>query len=113
MPSASLDALLEALPEVRLLLASQRGPTGPLRRPPAVTRVAWRACVVMLSSHYERYIYGLNEEAADAVNRAAVLGSRLPETLRRYHSRPAVEALAETKWETDRRADALRRFVNE
>jgi hypothetical protein len=65
----------------------------------------------MASSHYERYIYALNEEAVDAVNASGIFRTVIPERLRLYHSRPAVEALAETAWESPRRAAALEAFV--
>jgi hypothetical protein len=111
VPSVALSALQIAIPEVDELLTAQR-PVPPLKRS-AVGRVIRRAGTVALSSHYERYLYGLNEAAVDAVNVAGLTGERLPEALRLYHSKPAVERLADTAWEGSPRAQVLRSFVHD
>jgi hypothetical protein len=109
VPSNALTELLAAIPEVDDLLAAQR-PTPPLRRS-AIGRAIRRAGTVALSSHYERYLYALNEEAVDVVNGARPSGEHLPRSLRLYHSKPAVELLAGTAWEGTSRVDALQHFV--
>jgi hypothetical protein len=65
--------------------------------------------VVLLSSHFERYIYAVNEEAAARVNAVSPRGTDLPEPLRLVHSRLAVDSLAQTGWEN--RTGALEAFV--
>jgi hypothetical protein len=111
MPSAALAALLQALPEVNDLLAAG-GPSLPLRNT-AMTRATRRASTVALSSHYERYLYSLNEEAVTAINTAGIAGDALPEVLRLYHTKPAVELLSQTAWERSGRARALEGFIQE
>jgi len=63
----------------------------------------------LLSSHFERYIYAVNEEATDVINGSGVTGAYLPELLRLLHSRVIVDAMVETGWE--HRAEQLRRFM--
>jgi hypothetical protein len=111
MSSRSLDALTEALEEVREL--QEADPTAPGEIPgnPRVSRVVGRASVILLSSHFERYIYSINEEAVEALNDHPVTFSRLPERLRLLHSRPVVEALAGTAWDGQPRVDRLGEFV--
>lgn len=111
VPSSALSALLAALPEVDHLLGAY-SPTQPLRRTERAQAIR-RATTVVLSSHYERYVYAVNEEAVDAVNAAAVLSERLPRDLRLYHTKPAVERLAGTSWEAEPRVTALESFVRE
>ena len=93
-------------------LLRAQAPLPPLQRS-SVGRAIRRASTVALSSHYERYLYALNEEVVDAINAAGIEGDRLPQALRLYHSKPAVELLSDTAWEGTPRAEALERFVNE
>lgn len=57
-----------------------------------------RACVVLLCSHYERYIYALNESAVDFLNQAQIKSTNVPLSLRLLQVRSAVDRLAETEW---------------
>lgn len=111
MASEALAGLLAAIPEVDALLSAQR-PLRPLERS-QTARVLRRASTVVLSSHYERYIYAVNEEAIDAVNSSGVRGDELPKSLRLYHSKPAVELLSDTAWDRDTRVNALTGFVED
>jgi hypothetical protein len=109
--SQALTALRNGIPEVDDLLSVLR-PSPPLRGTPTA-RAIRRASTVVLSSHYERYVYALNEEAVQVVNAIGIPGSGLPLSLRLYHTRPAVELMAATAWERDARVEALRRFMSE
>src|SRR3712207_2463702 len=105
MPSSALGALVVAVQEVdELLRAASGGNLAALARLRRA-RVVGRASVVLLSSHFERYFYAVNEEACGYLNAASVAGDRLPEILRLVHSRPSIEDLAATAWE--RRAVGL------
>ncbi len=75
----------------------------------ALARVIGRASVVLLSSHFERYVYSVNEEAAGVLNATPHTSSRLPELLRLLHSRSAIDELVATGWE--RRAEGLQHLI--
>ena len=109
MSSHALEDLLVALAEVDALQRANPTPAegGGIRRP-AVVRALGRVEVVLLSGHFERYIYALNEEAVDAVLSAAPVAARLPEGLRLLHSAGRIDELAGTQW--DRRAEKLRSY---
>jgi RiboL-PSP-HEPN len=111
MASASLAALDAGLTEVRELLRAEppRATRGDSSL--TVTRAIGRAAVVILSSHLEGYVDSLNVEAATVVNGASIRASGLDHTLRLLHSRPAVDELAATSWETTSRRDHLERFI--
>lgn len=87
MGSNALSALVTAVEEVRhLVSAAPKGRGSPLRPNPTV-RAIGRASVVLLSSHFERYIYAVNEEATLFINSRGVNGEALPEQLRLVHSK--------------------------
>jgi len=109
MASRPLAAFGQAVKEVRDLQRADPTPVGATPIQPETTRVVGRASVVLLSSHFERYVYSVNEEAATHINASGVLGSRLPEVVRLLHSRPTVDGLLETGWE--RRTQQLEAFV--
>ena len=109
MPSESLKSLLEGIEEVRDLQTANPTPPGGLPDRPRVVRAINRASVVLLSSHLERYLRGVNEEAVAVINAANVDGRSLPESLRLQHSRIAIEELANAQW--DNRAGMLSRLV--
>jgi hypothetical protein len=98
MPSSALLDLLAGIEEVRNLQLANPAPPGGLSARSSVVRAINRSSVVLLTSHFERYLRGLNEEAVDAVNASPIVGSALPEALRLQHSRPAVDGMFETKW---------------
>src|SRR5437773_6079308 len=89
MASMALESLEEALEEIAQLQIANPTPTGAFLAAPGLTRAIGRASVVLLSSHFERYIYAINEEAAEALNRSSALGETLPLMLRLSHSRHA------------------------
>jgi hypothetical protein len=109
MASDALNAFVPALEEVGQLLRADRTPVGGSPADPVVTKVVGRASVVLLSSHFERYVYAVNEEAATFVNAASLHGSVLPETLRLVHSAGGVDSMVKTQWRN--RAQQLREFV--
>src|SRR5262245_46877872 len=94
MPSTALAALLAALAEVDSLDTAQPGIAGSL----AVSRAVGRAAIVLLSGHFERYFYAVNEEAVTFFNTAGVASTVLPVQLRLLHSRYPVDELAEMQW---------------
>lgn len=110
MPSQALQTLVDVLGEVPLLAQST---ASPLRRPRAkaleVARVVGRAQVMLLSSHFERYVYSANEEAVTYLNQARTPSERIPERLRLLHSAQVIDVLGGSQWE--HRGDALTRFV--
>ena len=87
MPSDALKSLLAGIDEVRDLQAANPTPRGGLPDRPRVVRAINRGSVVLLSSHLERYLRGLNEEAVGVIDAAATGGSALPEILRLQHSK--------------------------
>jgi len=84
-------------------------PVGEPPERPEVARVVGRASVVLLSSHFERYIYSLNEEAIELLNESGVVGSVLPEMLRLLHTQTVVDDLFGTQWQ--HRGEKLNAFV--
>lgn len=92
----------------------QRADPTPIGAPPAipeVTRVIGRASVVLLSSHFERYVYAINEEAIQLVNDTGIKGLELSEEMRLLHSQPIVDGLIATSWE--RRGKQLTTLIKE
>jgi hypothetical protein len=74
-----------------------------------VARAVSRAQIVLLSSHFERYLYTVNEEAVVILNGNGVNASNLSETLKLLHSRMPIDDMAETGWEN--RTKKLSDFV--
>ncbi len=112
MPSATLKAFLAALEEVRELGKASHptlGPNAPASL--ALARAVGRGQVVLLSSHFERYIYSINEELCAFLNSISLYGDRLPERIRLQHSALPVDELSKTGWEN--RTDQLTSFVAE
>lgn len=109
MPSDAIAAFVTAVGEVDDLESADPTPLGGAPVDPTTSRVIGRASVVLLSSHFERYIYAVNQEATAVLNQANASGTRLPEPLRLLHSRLGIETMLETGWE--RRAPQLRAFM--
>jgi hypothetical protein len=107
--SGALSALRVALQEIEDLEAASPTQAGQAPRRPAVTRAVGRAGIVLLSSHFERYIYALNEELVDAINAAAANSSQIPDAVKLVHSKVGFEQIATTGWEN--RATHLSSFV--
>jgi hypothetical protein len=110
MASNAHAALIAALPEVSALQQANPTPYGAAPIRPQVTRAIGRASVVLLSSHFERYIRSLNIESVDFVNGQNIFGSALSRELRLLHAKQAVEDLAQTAWEHQSRANKLTDF---
>src|SRR6478672_10162590 len=98
MASSSLAGLLKGLDEVRELQRANPTPTGSVPAQPQVTRAIGRASVVILSSHFERYLYAVNEEACEVLNAHGVQGAQFPESFRLLHTRKSIDDLSETQW---------------
>jgi len=110
MPSQAFQSLTEALAEIPELsgigtLLARADRAQALRR----LRVIGRGQVVLLSSHFERYIYAVNEEAVAALNVGAIASVRVPGQIKLLHSSQPVDDLALTQW--NNRSDSLVRFA--
>lgn len=111
MGSKSLEGLLTGVKEVNALrghFAVRRGriPSG---LEADATKAHGRACVVLLSGHYERYFYAINEEAIEWVNAKEFQLQALPLELLLRHSQAPVDALAQTEWKN--REKQLKEFI--
>jgi len=112
MSSNALVALLTGLAEIRALQRANPSPQqGSGLKRPEVVRAIGRSEIVLLSSHFEQFIYALNEQAVSSICREAVLSSGLPELLKLEHSRAAIDSIFSTTW--DRRGPALFRYSAE
>jgi hypothetical protein len=99
MASAAFRAFQHAVGEINDLERADPTPLGQQPADPTIARVVGRATVVLLSSHFERYLYAVNEEATRHLATFVTRGDEVPEMLRLLHARPALEALLETSWE--------------
>lgn len=111
MSSRALAELLVGADEVRAMRTHypvpRRGlPTGDKA---LAAKAHGRACVVLLSSHLDRYIYAVNEEAVDWLNGQSCSLDAFPEEFLLQHSRRPVDSLAELSWE--RRGASLSSFI--
>jgi len=99
MGSEAFGGFVRAVREVDTLQNADPTPRGTAPIDPAAARVVGRASVVLLSSHFERYIYAVNAEATRAVNTGGATGTALPEALRLLHSGVSVDDMLKTDWE--------------
>ncbi len=110
MTSQALISLASAMPEVKFLAKSTwRERRRTKEEALEVARVVGRAQVMLLSSHFERYIYAANEEAVTHLNNVQRPSQKLPETLRLLHSAQIIDEIGRAQW--DNRAGGLKRFV--
>ncbi|NEE01193.1 hypothetical protein G1H10_13550 [Phytoactinopolyspora halotolerans] len=65
--------------------------------------------MVLLCSHYERYVYGINEEAIDFLNSCSLLSERIPESVRLLQVKLPIDELSRQQW--DSRAPKLYEFA--
>jgi hypothetical protein len=109
MTSAALDGLLAGIAEVQALQRANPTPQqgGGFTRP-EIVRAMGRAEVVLLSSHFERYLYALNEEACQFVVELAPPSAKLSQEIRLIHAREVVDELARMNWEN--REEKLRLY---
>jgi hypothetical protein len=112
MPSLTLQAFLLALEEVKQLGKASHPTLGP-NSPASLTlaRAVGRGQIVLLSSHFERYIYSINEELISFLNTVQMHGDRLPLIIRLQHSALTVDELSKTSWEN--RSGKLTAFIAE
>jgi hypothetical protein len=112
MPSVALQQFLAALDEVRHL-GNASHPTLARDAPESLSlaRAVGRGQIVLLSSHFERYFYAVNEELVAFMNARQLNGHRLPVTIRLLHSAVPVDDLGRTGWE--HRLEKLETFVAE
>jgi hypothetical protein len=110
MPSRAFLAFAAGLSEIADL-KNAVGPSLAADRSVSLrfARVSGRAQVVLLSAHFERYFYSVNEEAVEFVNTQNIPAKALPENLRLLHSRYPVDEMAGTSWE--RRSGQLAAFM--
>ncbi|MFD9966231.1 MAE_28990/MAE_18760 family HEPN-like nuclease [Amycolatopsis sp. NPDC058986] len=112
MPSNALHGLLIGLEEIKALQRANPSPQeGSGLRRPEIVRAIGRSEVVLLSSHFERYIYDLYEEAVDYLCCSNARATTLPEKLKLQHARQAMDDIAAMNWE--RRAASLAQYSKE
>jgi hypothetical protein len=108
--SKALLNLLAGVDEVQALRSEFPVPKGiPSGYMALAAKAHGRSCVVLLSSHLDRYVYAVNEEAIDWINRAQCDIARFPDEFLLQHSKGAVDSIAARSWE--RRAESLREFI--
>ena len=109
MPSAALFTFQNALEEIEDLIVVAR-PS--LRRGDLRTaRAVGRAQAVLLSSHFERYFYTINEEAVTFLNAKSLDLTALPDSLKLLHSKYPIDDISATGWEN--RSEKLATFIVE
>jgi hypothetical protein len=109
MPSNALSALVVGLAEIEALQRANPSPEkGSGLKRPEVVRAIGRSEVVLLSSHFERYLYAVNQEAVDALCSSDSISDVLPERLKLEHSRHPIEEIISKSWE--RRASILTQY---
>ena len=111
MPSTALVSLKGALEEIYLLGSTVDLSSMKPESSRSLARVTGRAQIVLLSSHFERYIYAANEEAVSALNSASLASASIPERIRLLHSADLVDSIAKTGW--DRRTAQLTKFITD
>lgn len=109
MPSAALQALQLSLMEIRALQRANSSPTGAAPTRPDVTRAIGRASIVLLSSHLERYIRSVNEEAVLYINTNNMYSRAIPDIIKLRNHRGVIDGIAQTQW--GRRSDQLRQLM--
>lgn len=110
MPSESFEVLQKGLKEVSNLLRGDPTPRGGISTDPGLSRAVLRSAVVILCSHFERYLRSLNEDSVALLNKSKVDRNTIPEWFRLQHSRIAIDEIARTEW--TRRSDGLGTFVS-
>ena len=110
MSSQAFQSFLGAIDEIDALGTASHPSLAP--DDPASLRIAraiGRGQIVLLSSHFERYIYALNEELIAFLNGHQIHGERLTETFRLQHSLIPIDELSLTDWE--KRRERLEDFM--
>jgi RiboL-PSP-HEPN len=110
MSSAALEAFYRASDEVLDFKRSGFWTASPRAAALRMARATGRSQVVLLSSHFERYFRGVNEEAVSFINTTGIPPTLLPIELKVLHSKVPIDLLGGTNWE--HRADKLEEFVS-
>lgn len=69
-----------------------------------------RACAVLLCSHFERYLYSLNENAVDHLNMIGVRSDLIPLRMRLLQTKRDIDELAAKQWD-NRESGLINLFV--
>ena len=111
MSSQAFQSFVSAIEEIEVLGTASH-PSLAVNRANSlrIARAVGRGQIVLLSAHFERYIYALNEELVAFINSQRIHGDRLTDILRLQHSMTPIDSLALTGW--DRRAVLLAEFVS-
>jgi hypothetical protein len=111
MTSTALAGLLAGVEEVRSLRTHYPVPRGGIATgvEAVAAKAHGRACVVLLCSHYERYIYAVNEEACEWLNSLQCQLDAFPTSFLLQHTKIPIEELAARDWLN--REAALRDFI--
>jgi hypothetical protein len=109
VPSKALESLLSSVQEIGYLLKADAVVPGAVPKDPLRSRAIGRAAVVLLSSHFERYLYALSEEVIAYLNQKGINNLEIPAQLKLLHSKASIDEIAETAW--DNRAQKLEAFV--
>lgn len=110
MASVAFQQLLTAMVEVEHLGTASH-PTLAQRAPESLNlaRAVGRGQIILLSSHFERYFYAVNEELVGFLNAHQLNGAGLPVSVRLLHSAVPIDDINKTGWE--HRADKLQTFI--
>jgi len=114
MPSTALQELELGLQEVLALRQHPPRLSGSTRSKPAVLRATIahrRACVVLLCSHFERYLYALNDLVVDYLNQCTLPSTSIPIKIRLLQARRPIDEMSQRQW--DHRENELIHFVAE
>jgi len=112
MPSEALRSFTNAVGEIGdLFVAVAPSLSATASTALKVTRAIGRAQVVLLSAHFERYFYGVNEEAIYFLNSRRLAAATFSERFRLLHSKLPIDELGEMDWE--RRGAHLTTFISE
>lgn len=107
--STALQNLEVGVEEVGHLLSADPTPRGGVSPQPAVTRAVIRAAVVLLCSHFERYLRSVTEEVVEILNNSSVDAERLSLEFRLQHTRVGVDKITRFQWE--KREESLRNLI--
>jgi hypothetical protein len=109
MPSGAFGLLAAAIAEVVDLRGAGASVSNLDPSSNRIRRSLSRGAIVLLSSHFERYIYAVNEEAVSFLNQSQIAASALANEFRLLHSKAPLEELAEMDWLN--RSEKLRNFL--
>ncbi|WP_161805545.1 HEPN domain-containing protein [Frigoribacterium sp. RIT-PI-h] len=114
MTSPALQEFLVGVEEVRALRSHGPRATGrPGHAQAALLEKARtahrRACAVLICSHLERYIYGLNETLSDFLGSASLTAENIPNAIRLAQSKAHIDDMGQMQW--DNREAKLKLFA--